>query len=277
MSNTHISIDINLAALQGQLQRVLRHAMNLVAVGLRAEKELSKFPLDLPDTNMHLRFDTRQQWTSEQVGQEWRRWILTNGFRDTSEAVGGFLEGVQSVLGYWELIQVQDKGTTLTGAVWNDMTVGRTRRFHRLGLPDKIKFLETQYGFALDASWAKQILSINKTRNCLVHRNGIVTELDVTANGKLILEWAALVLVVKDNSGEREIVPPAVVEAGGTLSVRNRPYAKEFAVGEEILLTTAEFSGICWTLFTFGNFCAQLLEQFGKSRGITFKNASSVT
>jgi hypothetical protein len=273
----NISISINLAAMTSQLQRILQRAMNLVAMGLNAGKSTSPIPFELPDSTVTFQFAANEQWTSEHASQEWNRWVLCNGFRDAAEAVGAFLEEVQSVLAYWALTERQDSSGGIRGTDWHELIVGRGQKFHRRGLPDKITFLEKQYGLVLDPTLTSQVLSINTVRNCLVHRNGIVTPRDVTNDEKLLLQWTRLVLILRDEAGEREVLPPVEVAAGAEAAVGNRPTRKEFTVGQDIVLNIEEFTQICWTLMTFGNSCTKAVEAHGRNRGIKFKEPESTS
>src|SRR5262249_3547262 len=138
MSTTTISLSTNLPALVGQLQLALQKAMNLVAVGLQAGKGIGQFPLVLPDTAYFHQVSTNEQWTPDPTDEEWQRLVLVNGFRDVSEAIGHFLDEAQLILAVWSLAALEKQRERLTGADWNEIVGARAKRFHRLGLPDKI-------------------------------------------------------------------------------------------------------------------------------------------
>src|SRR5262245_42124616 len=103
MAATQISISVNLVALTAQLQFAVQGVMSLVAVGLHAGKSVAEYPLTLPDTRFFHQFATNHQWTPQHTAEEWRRWILVNGFRDVSEMMTNFLGGVQRILAQWSL------------------------------------------------------------------------------------------------------------------------------------------------------------------------------
>ncbi len=244
--------------------------MSLVAIGLNARQGISTEDLQLPEVTTHHQFDSSNQWTVEQAGEAWQTWVLRNGFRDVAEAVSGLLEETQSVLAYWQLVKIQE-GRPIRGEDWNEMVVNRGLRFHRLGLPDKIDFLEKEYGLVLPNGLIQQVLSINAARNCLVHRGGVVTAQDTRGAEKLTIEWSAMVMLLIENDVEKEIEPPYLVEAGGRIGVATRTRTKSIAVGQTVAVTAKEFAQICWTLFIFSMACAKALETHGKARGIQFR------
>lgn len=265
-----IQLSTNLAALSAQLQFDLQKALNLVAVGLHASEAVQKAPFSLPKTAFFQQFAPNDHWTAEHTACEWERWVLRNGFRDVSELIASFLENGQKILANWHLVALQ-RTRKLIGADWNEVIVSREKKFHRLGLPEKLDFLQKHYSFVpADASLVRQVFSINAARNCLVHRNGVVGTTDITENDKFILEWTALAIIVQKDGIETQVVPPATVEAGSSVGIGNRPRRKDFGLGEPIVVDSREFSEICWTLSFFGSSCARKLEQHGRDQGIKF-------
>lgn len=254
------------------MQRLLRRAMNLVAIGLHAQKEVTQDTLSLPDVTIHHQFDASNQWTVEQAQVEWKTWILINGFRDVSEALGGVLEEAQSILSYWQISLIQQKREVLSED-WNSIVVHRGKQFHRRTLPQKFEFLKEKHGFELNSEFVSQALSINAARNCLVHRNGQVTELDTDSSGRLVLEWRALTLEANIDGEHRQIIPPHFIEAETEVRIINRNHSKAFEIGELFHVNTEEFTQICWTLFTFTLSCTQLLQHWAEIHGFEFKGS----
>lgn len=253
------------------MQRVLRDAMGLVAIGLNAQEGINVHMLTLPDVTMQHQFDASNHWTDDDAKDAWKNWILRNGFRDIAEALSWLLEEVQFVLAYWELASLQ-KSKPLRGSDWNEIIVHSKKQFHRRTLPQKFEFLEEKYSFTLDADLVKQVLSINACRNCFTHRQGIVSQHDVDQSGNLVLEWSALVLIARADGQEQEINPPCDVKAGTEIYAETRRKRKSFALSERVFVSADEFSQLCFTLYTLAVTCAKKLETNGKDRGIKFTN-----
>ncbi len=267
----NISIHINLAGISGRIQRILDKTIKMVAIGLNTKKELSEQRLEIPDINMHYLFSTSQPWTNNEMWDAWHAWILRNGFRDIAETLNGLLEEIQQVLAYWELAHPQQT-IKIRSEDWNEKIVRRANQFHRRTLPQKLDILERQYSFTLDPILLSQAISINNARNCLTHRGGIVSSVDVDATGQFTLEWSALVLLTKINGQEQEITLPYETKVETEVTIATRRKTKTFNVGQLISVTTEEFSQLCWTIYQLSVSCGQRLELYGKDRGFKFKN-----
>ncbi|MFN8383549.1 MAG: hypothetical protein U0V02_16510 [Anaerolineales bacterium] len=267
-----ISIKINLVGITDRMQRVLRDAMNIVAIGLNAKKDIAAETLAIPGVTMQHQFAASQSWSIEEARDAWELWVIRNGFRDIAEELSSLLEEVQTVLAYWKIRLLQDS-KSLRGEDWNEIVVRRSQQFHRRTLPQKLEFLEQKYSFTLDLILIHQAMTINAARNCLTHRGGIVTQIDVDTSGKFVLEWSALVLLAKIDGQEKEINVPYYAKAGTEILVGIRGKSKSFEIGQMVSVNTEEFTQVCWTLFKLATSCAQRLEAYGKERAFNFDSA----
>ena len=259
------TIRINLAGLTARIQRSLRRATNLVAIGLNAPTTTTSETVT--GGGIEFRYATNEPWTPDTAQHEWVQWILLNGFRDAAESLAIVVEEARVVLAAWRL-KLDKSEVTLSD--WNE-TIGREgRRFHRLGLPDKINFLANQYGLRMDPPLVEQILTINGARNCLVHRGGKITERDRNCDAGFELHWRATVAVAQGPDGEREVEPPILLNEGEGLGIATRPRRRLFAIGEDFTVSSGEFAQVCWTLFLFVQALAEKLEEIGRSQGIEF-------
>lgn len=145
MSNQHeISIKINLAGITGRMQRVLRDAMNMVAIGFNAKENITAENLTIPDITIHHQFNSS---SNKSIGEEkvsWEIWVLRNGFRDIAEELNVLLEEIQTVLAYWKIVTIQ-KSRVVRGEDWNEIIAHRSQQFHRRTLPQKLEFLDRKY------------------------------------------------------------------------------------------------------------------------------------
>ncbi len=208
MADYKINIQINLAGLIGELQRSVQRTIDLVASGLETKQYVTGESLRLPDTSMGITLDKNLKWDRERAQKEYSKWVLINGFRDVTEGTGLFLESVHQILSYWGLgIRMKDEGP-LTGEHWNEMIVKGGRHFHGLGFPDKVDHLSKKHKLVLNEALTSEVLSINATRNCLVHRGGVVSDRDVNCEDGLKTRWMKLTLVIQNEDGQKEIIPP---------------------------------------------------------------------
>lgn len=271
MADQHLHMQIDLGAIPESVQHLLQAATNMVAIGLNVEHQVSNEYLDIPGIPIQHRFGAAP-WSSDRTKASWETWVLRNGFRDVAEAIGVILEWVQSVLSYWDLSKLQRLSGGLTGSDWNEIVVGRYRRFHRRTLPQRIEFLKKSYSFEFPTAHLDRLMSLNAARNCLVHRGGIVSHEDlVDGQEALFLRWSALVTLLEQNGIAQEVVPPIVIEPGGKVWAESRERTKMFSVGDQLSVNATEFGEICWSLFEFSVVCAELMREHGCQHfGIVF-------
>jgi len=259
-----IELPALLAGLFGSLQTTSKY----VAFALQSGDEREIGELKLPDAFSQIQLPAVP--SQSEFRTDYRRWIIGNGFRDGVEALSSFLEMTRTVANLYLLSEKH----LITGAEYNDATIIIPRRFHRFGLPEKLTFLETEYGLRSEA--LDSILGINIARNCLVHRNGIVSDRDANTDTGLTITWPKLELVVRDESGERTVQANEFVEAGDEIGLRTVQYSRSFGLGEAIAFSPQEFSDVCMALFFCGQDLVQQVEQFGRSHGVTFRDDQSV-
>ncbi|MDP3672921.1 MAG: hypothetical protein Q8R69_24935 [Telluria sp.] len=262
-----VHIQVNLDSLAGELQRSVQRITYLVAAGLQSPVDVDPDKLLIESQGVRLQFIQGYAWSETQAKPAYEDWVLGNGFRDAIEAVSTFLESVRQVLAIWRLGKRQSMGEQLTGGLWNEQFGDAARRFHRLGFPDKIAMLETEFSAKLDPALQQQILSANVARNCLVHRGGIVSERDLNTETALEIGWTRMALMLEDEDGQKELVIGRVIEKASSLLLQHQRRSKTFKLGERISFTTTEFVEICWTLFIYSLAWSQKLSEQGLQLG----------
>lgn len=266
METINLHANINLDAMIGKLQRKVQKSINNVTLGLQSNPDIPDDFIKIPGVSFALSFVPPESQNHETLKTEFHDWVLINGFRDASESISSFLEETYAVLALWQLIDRQNANNHLLGDDWNELVIQGAKRFHRLGLPDKIEYLKAQ-NLEIENDLISNILSINIARNCLVHRDGFVGGKDFNSKESLNVSWKRMSLILMDESGEKEIQIPHQVEKESTLAIKNTSSTKKFELGEKITFTTQEFSDICWCLYLFGLDITQKIEKFGVKRG----------
>lgn len=207
------------------------------------------------------------KYTSDEIKQQYRAWIVVNGFRDSIENVSAFLESAHQVLSLWKLRGDHNERFEIKASYWDEVVVNGVKQFHRLGFPDKLEHIRQEHDIALNDKFISQLISINVARNCLVHRHGIVSARDTTANNKLEVNWTKLQLVLKNEDGEKEYVLGEVAEKDSWIGIRSMNETKSFELGTSIEFSAKEFSDITWTSFLFGEDLVSKLNAYGLQRG----------
>ncbi len=263
MVERQLDIHLDLGAVQGTLQRALQRSVDLVSFGLHAAETAANGSLTLPGAYFQVAAASNEALNFDQAKQEFPPWLVGHGLRDSIEAVGLFLQEVRLVCAVWSL------GNQTTGAAWMARMVEEAKKFHHRGLPDKLTFLEKEYGLTFPPL-KEQIFSINGARNCIVHRRGVVHDQDMNSPSGLRVRWRRYQIFVDGPSGRREIVPPAMVDGGETIRMIEGDVEKVFAKGSVVGFSAQEFSEICWTLLSFGMATVKNLEAHGRAIGMTF-------
>ena len=260
-------ITINLNALLGELQVSLQTAINLLAIALRATPPESMDDLRLPQEVFATTFAQSTHWSNAEAVERHQTWAVSNGLRDAVEGVSSFLESAHRVLSVHDLAK-GNGGQILYDDYQKAMEGGS---FHRLGLPDKLDHLRFEHGLLLEATLERQVLSVNNARNCLVHRRGIVSQRDLNANKKMLVEWRKLHIFLQNEDGEQEFCIGKLVEKESTVCLRVQDEQKSFALGDRISFTIQEFADVTWGLYAFGSEVVKLIG--GEAPN---KNASTV-
>lgn len=135
---------------------------------------------------------------------------------------------------------------------YNTILENERKSTRKLGIPQLIERIE---GFLTDQLLHKEkILSINKLRYCLAHRNGTITGVDINDKEKEILklEYSGFKLVRYEDGQEIEIDGP--FETNETdVSVSFVEKKRNFKIGETINFTYREFNEINLTFSLFGH------------------------
>lgn len=263
MPDYHLDVKVSLGALQAvplcKLQRLI-DMLQFSRVGASLVAEDHYPPLDFisiqPSANTRL---SLAEARDAALG-----WFILHGLRDGIEAVSMSLEDSRRVA---DIYRLAAKGQ-VTGAEFNAVPA-ENKRFHRLGLPDKVRFLNDTYGLASD--FDSHLLSLNVARNCVVHRDGLVTPLDLNIDNQLSVTFLRVGLAAVSPNGESSpITGPQVVEAGWTIQASIGPTTRTFAVGERIQLEYDDLLGAFFSMQQYVNHLAAGLQAFGESLGLKF-------
>lgn len=267
MTKYDLSIHVDLRALLGGLQRSLQRTIDLVSLGLIAVDSAPAGALSLPQAFFQFTPAPNQKRTVETAKEEYKSWALCSGLRDCVEAISAFLEEVRTVCAVYSLKTMEE----VRRADWNARMVNEPRKFHRFGLPNKLGHLAETY--SLDTDLSEELLSINRARNCLVHRGGVVSERDTNDGDSLVIKWRRLEIIVRGDAGERVAEPHALFEAGEEMFPREGTASRTFHKGDSITFTPQEFSELGYTFFVFGQRLVKKIEDYGRECGVPIRES----
>lgn len=264
VQSIHIQVDLNVP--KGELQRAIQRVIYLVSGALNSTSKIEDDQLKLPGIHMEAIFDSSLEWSPSEVSAQLNNWILQNGFRDGVESLNNFLESIHDICSVWSMVQKQNQGQELTHNDLKILMESEPKKFHRLGFPDKLAHLRDLHGITVDLRMMKHILSVNTARNCLVHRNGLVTEKD-SENGHLVVSWRRIKILLADEDGERDLLIGIVNEKEAKVLFKIIDEEKVFNIGDSISFSPQEFQYIAWSMFLFSNGLTESLVQWGQTNG----------
>jgi len=252
-SPLHLDAKLNSSVILGSYQVELQKLLDIFNFSNSAAivqnettyKSINPFLNISPAKNLKLNF--------EETKSAFIDWNIINIMRDSIECVSNFLEGVYL---YCTIITFSQR-SNLTVNEWNDTLSKGKVSFNKLGLPEKIEYLKSNFDVFSD--YAEYIISINKARNCLVHRKGIVSERDAGPNQKLEIKWNTFkVRTTSPDGKDTKIVNRNdIVLKDWSLEVWLEEAFKTCNKGDKIIFTQEEISDTIMTLIQYGSYIQQ--------------------
>lgn len=217
-------------------------------------------------TKLQLTSDAIDEKTIDHFKQEFKTWIEGNGLRELIETYSVFLDRI-----HYAALLIDAKANDDTAAL---ITKGDS--FNREGLSKKLSILRSK--FSIGPMHADYIVSINRARNCLTHRRGILGKEDVDESGKLRVAWLGMDVFAETPTGERhslmEIPPSGLhLSEGGTVCFQFIEREKLFYPGTPLRLSTRDLAEICWFFQREANTTIQSLVEYAKTNGVAVKGS----
>lgn len=249
-----LQFDRHMVSAPAQIAAIV--SIDVIAASLTAfaDGELSK--PSMPRQFLHLQILGPPLTTDQRRGM-YESWLLAAGFHS-------LVRGVRESL---ELAAVCSKLLTEAMRIpssvsWPDLLDDLQKPFSRLSFPDLMAAVDAKLSSPL--GFADEFLSLQKVRNCLEHRAGVVRRQDIDAAGTLTLTFPRMKVFYMRGSEEVEIQKHERVDAcDGEPAVqllgRLVPRSRTYRLGERITFTASEFSEIAMACSYFGNELANKL------------------
>ena len=208
-------------------------------VGTNAARDQSLTNCDLPGL---MKFSySRSVPNLQDIKLEFERWILANAFREAVESFALALDRSYEALLLAEWVNTGKRPT-----------FSRFRKFFHVGVEKKLEVLCDEFGVSTDV--APYFVSLNKARNCLAHRMGVVGPMDLTEGNALVVRYRRMEFIIIEDDGKEQTIP---VDTGGTFQIESPCHRAEirfpeeqrpFALGTRLLLAPSDAKYIFWTL-----------------------------
>jgi hypothetical protein len=174
----------------------------------------------------------------------YKQWLLSKGFHELAKGVRQSLEEA-----YLYLEIPKNEGVTTWGGLQthisgikkkaNDADFPKLMGLVNEGLTEKLHF-ETEF------------LSLNKTRNCLEHRQGVVGQRDVDHNaGVLTLSLPRMKIFFMEDGTETELATGQVFEKDTEILVKRVTDQRTYKLGDKISFSIDEFKAIGFACLLF--------------------------
>ena len=273
-----VSITLNMASLHGALTHRVQELSQYVSAAFASTLIEEEPPGGFPGTALHYQYPRLSTWNPTEARQGYERWVLLSAFRELADSTGLFLDGVQHMCSVWRLLEAQARSGGVTAADFQRERIDEPKRFQKSFIPIKLRILTELYGLILHRDVLDQILSMNAARNCLVHRGGLVTERDRNCPEGLEVKWVKGLIILKDKTGEREVLPPVTMDGGDQLLLQQQLTSKTFGMGTDISFSSREFADIAWAVSVFGMRVVSAVEVRGRELGVAVEqNAIETT
>lgn len=236
----HLNIDFD--RLRDIALKGIRRTAVFLGLGVNAARNPKFSDYELSQiTQIQLVPSNADENTIKNYKSAFENWIISCGLRELIETFAVFLEGIHKSC----LLMATNKGK-IDATKANKICPA----FERKGIEDKLKKLENQFG--VQTGKKDYLISINRIRNCLTHRRGIVGVADMQDEGSLKLKWWGMELFIETPSGETISLQPPLPEEGiflkdgGIVSVKIVDRVKEYKLGEVISLSPNDLAEICF-------------------------------
>lgn len=239
-----LRLELNVQGVTAPVLTAMRTSSEIISIAVNALQKVDFSNVPKMDGVFFTMEISSPDLAPEKRRTECLNWLFTKGFQELAR---GIRQSLEEAFLYVRLIETPAGLTTL--AKIQQEILGHRNQANRMSFPDLIATVGE--GLREPLAFNAEFLSLQKVRNCLEHRNGIVGAADVDADGLLRLTLPRLSAFLKENGSDQEVEVhgETFVEKGGTLLVKRTARERRYALGDQVTFTPAEFHEIasgCW-------------------------------
>lgn len=228
---------------EGIQERMLvgaRRAAVFLGLGVNAARDPEFSAYGLTDiADMQLIRSNHDESAVRSFKLEFESWIAGNGLRELLEAFAHFLD--QSFEACLTVREVQrNKRMPAFEAI---------RKFDRETFPNKLGLIHQEFQVTPERS--SFLISLQRARNCLTHRRGVVGSRDCNNSDTLVVNWRGMDIVVREPTGVETHLPTAIMGStilkdGGDVLLRFVDRECRFTQGDVLRVEPRDLAEICW-------------------------------
>lgn len=247
-----VQVNLNGNGVVAPVFRAVRDSLEVLGFALDAieKADLAKVP-PIPSGMMGFGLSSPEPVDLVERKGTYTNWLLSKAFQDLARSVN---EALQEAYFYVEMLALP--GGTMTWGEFQKLMKRIRTTANKMHFPELLKHVGDRLNMPLN--FAEEYSSLQKVRNCLEHRAGVVSERDLDANGKLKLRFPTYEVFIKGGDGTEVVIAQQeeiFVEAGGVVGFRVSRVEKEYKLGERVVLTPFDFARIAQGCLAF---CADL-------------------
>jgi len=254
-----VNITLNPDGVFAPLLNILGQSSKNVLFGLQLIDSVDdiKEPLEIESEDTFFTFHFSDPNAKQDIAvskDNFKLWTFQKGFED-------LIKGINLTLieAYFFVTIITRRNDLKTfGDLQNEIIQMRKTALEQSlpGLLSKVKPCLTG-----NLTYEKQVTSLNKVRNCLVHRNGIVTPKDINdkTTNQLRAEYSRMKMYADKDGQETEVKKFTMVEGGSSIKMKIVNESIDFNLGNRVQFDYQQFNSLLTTCYLFGLDLAQKL------------------
>ena len=227
------------------------YAIDKLEIDIHKPLPTDSFPIIVNDNKTKSTIDEQKQITLN--------WTLAKAFEDL---INGLTKSFKETYRYLKIYSLYKASPLIMNRNEFEKELHKVEmEIEKLHFPDFIERIENHLSLLLPLK--EEILSINKIRNCLIHRYGVVEQIDIknSLNNDLLLKWTSLKFWTTVDGMQTEITydfrkDGIIISDLNCDAIKNE---RIFKLKDKISLDINEFNGIAYTCATFAKNLFQLI------------------
>lgn len=254
-------------------RNTVNHLFNILKVnieslyyGLKLIENDSILPERLKEDNDFIHFQIGDPLSESDLKNNLKQILLSKCFEDLIKGITLSLCDAYTLINF-RLFLCNE--SSLTQEIIEDKYKKIYKDSHSINLPRLIEKISDTVGSEL--LYSKELITINRARNCFVHRKGIVyPEKDINnkENNVLTTQWVRPFFYQNKDGEEIEMIDGGIVTHETPLLMKTIPQEKSFKPYETINFSYKEILEIAYTFYFFGNSLVESQIQFLKNNEI---------
>lgn len=264
MNRVNLTLNIDSIALPAQQAAVRSSEIVDFMFGAISRGDLSK---QADNQGTFYKFQSKEI-SADARREAYEEWILSKAFQDLMRGLKGSAE-----LGYFFLELLSSPIKAKTETTVDELLAPFRKKANGLNFPQLLEEINRHLPRPLHFS--DSYISLQKARNCLEHRHGIVGKADLNAAKSLEIRIPYLKTFFVRDGEEIPLLPGTYIEAQTTIFARMDTRTILFQEGERLRISMTDFNEIAFGCNQFAaSLASAVLAHANRVRRVSFINSS---